>query len=186
MKCEKCKGDGRMIGGLVDAQGPRDPKTGQATTIQVPSAGWGKCDACKGTGLRSIVVCEPPTLDEVISKGYSPEAAAVIVQQEQDKAGRGERPYGPNDPTSPWGTPQREIIPEAPAPEGQSGTLAAALQKFELGQHVALISGGPVMTVTADLGDEYACEWPILDDNGKPAGKDSRAFAAASLKPIVE
>ena len=172
MKCEKCKGDGRMIGG----------KLGDGTT----AIGWGKCDACDGTGQRSITVVEPPDLETVIAKGYSPEAAAVIVKQEQDKAGRGERPYGPNDPTSPWGTPSKEIFPDPPTPEVPAGTMAAALQKFEIGQHVALISGGPVMTVTADLGDEYACEWTIMDDNGKPAGKDSRAFAATSLKSIVE
>ena len=172
MKCEKCKGDGRMIGGKLS-----DGST---------AIGWGQCDVCDGTGQRKIVVYEVPTIDEVVAQGYTPEEAAVIVRQEQDKAGRGERPYGPNDPTSPWGTPSKEIIPEPPAPETQAGSMAAALQQFTVGQHVALISGGPVMTVTADLGDEYACEWPILDDAGKVAGKDARAFAAASLKPIVE
>ncbi len=172
MNCEKCKGDGRMIGGKL-----KDGST---------AAGWGTCDRCQGTGQRSITVVEPPTIEDVIAAGYTPEEAAVIVRQEQDKAGRGERPYGPNDPTSPWGTPSREIIPDAPAPES-SGTIAAALQKFTVGQKVALISGGPVMTVTADLGDEYACEWPIIDpESGKMAGKDARAFAGASLKPIVE
>lgn len=180
MRCEKCKGDGRMIGGLVDAPGPHN------TTIQVAASGWGECDACKGTGQRSITVVEPPTIEYVIAKGYSPEAAAVIVQQEQDKAGRGERPYGPNDPTSPWGTPSREIIPDPPAQESPAGTLSAALQKFDVGQKVALIAGGPVMAVTADLGDECACEWPIFDGDGKEAGKESRAFAVTSLKPIVE
>lgn len=180
MKCEKCKGDGRMIGGLVDAPGPN------RTTIQVASSGWGKCDACKGTGQRSITVVEPPDLATVLKAGYSPEAAAVIVQQEQDKAGRGERPYGPNDPKSPWGTPSREITTDPRAPESPRGILAVALQKFEVGQKVALIAGGPVMTVTADLGDECACEWPMFDGDGKEAGRESRAFAVASLKPIVE
>lgn len=173
MKCEKCKGDGRMIGG----------KLGDGST----AIGWGTCDACNGTGQRSITVVEPPDLETVIAAGYSKSAAAVIVAEEQAKAERGERPYGPNDPDpARWGMPSKEIIPDPPAPELPAGTVAAAFQKFTVGQHVALISGGPVMTVTADLGDEYACEWPIMDDNGKPAGKDSRAFAAASLKPIVE
>jgi len=169
MKCEKCKGDGRMIGG----------KLGDGTT----AIGWGKCDACAGTGQRKIVVYEVPTVEEVVAQGYTPEEAAVIVRQEQGKAGR---PYGPNDPTSPWGTPSKEIIPEPPALETPVGSMAAALQQFEVGQKVALISGGPVMTVTADLGDEYACEWPILDGDGHRIGTDSRAFAGASLKPIVE
>jgi uncharacterized protein YodC (DUF2158 family) len=180
MNCPKCKGDGRMIGGLVDAPGPN------RTTIKVAAQGWGQCDACQGTGRRSVTVYEPPTIAEVMAKGFSKAAAAVIVQQEQDKAGRGERPYGPNEPTSPWGTQSREIIPEPPDPE-PTGDLAAALQQFTIGQHVALISGGPVMTITADLGDEYACEWPIFGDDGKPnGGRDSRVFAAAVLKPIVE
>lgn len=172
MKCEKCKGDGRMIGGKLS-----DGST---------AIGWGQCDACAGTGRRSITVVEPPDLATVLAAGYSPEAAAAIVAEEQGKAERGERPYGPNDPTGRWGTPSKEIIPDLPAPE-PTGTLAAALQQFIIGQHVALISGGPVMTVTADLGDEYACEWPMFGDDGKPnGGRDSRVFAAAVLKPIVE
>ncbi len=176
MKCEKCKGDGRMIGG----------KLKDGTT----AIGWGACDSCNGTGQRSITVVEPPDIDTVIAAGYSREAAAVIVAEEQEKAGRGERPYGPNEPTSKWDTPSREVYPDPPAPDvpaGATGTLAASLQKFQLGQKVALISGGPVMTVTADLGDEVACEWPTFDLDGKPnGGKDSRVFAVAVLKPIVE
>lgn len=172
MKCEKCKGDGRMIGGKL--------KNGETAT------GWGTCDACDGTGQRTIEVVEPPSIEEVIAAGYTPEAAAAIVAEEQAKAGRGERPYGPNDPTSPWGTPTKTAVPDPPKPEAVNGAIAAALQKFDLGQKVALIAGGPIMTVTSDLGDEVACEWPILDGDGKPAGKESRAFAVASLKPIVE
>ena len=94
MKCEKCKGDGRMIGGRID--GPQ--VDGKPTKI--PATAWGQCDACKGSGQRTIMVVAPPDLETVIAAGYSPEAAAVIVAEEAAKAERGEKPYGPNDPVS--------------------------------------------------------------------------------------
>lgn len=178
MKCERCKGDGRMIGGdLVDGAGK---VIGKAT-------GWGQCDSCKGTGQRTIVVVEPPDLETVIAAGYGSEVAAAIVAREQAKAGRGEKPYGPNDPSlEEWGgTPTPIAIPDAPAPPAAMAAAPPA-SVFEYGQSVALISGGPIMKITALLGDEVACEWPILGEDAKPTGGvNSRAFAVSSLKPVV-
>ena len=175
MKCEKCKGDGRMIGGLID--GPQ--VDGKPTKI--PATGWGQCDACKGSGERTIMVVAPPDLATVMESGYSSEAAAVIVAEEAARAERGEKPYGPNDPVAKWGTPAPAVIPEPPPP----AQAPAPPPVFALGQEVALISGGPKMIVTALLGDEVACEWPEMDPDGKEVGKQSRAFAVTSLKAVV-
>lgn len=54
-------------------------------------------DARKADGWSdSAPVRLPPTIEEVLAAGYSPERAASIVAEEQEYQRRGAMPYGPN------------------------------------------------------------------------------------------
>lgn len=58
-------------------------------------------------GVNGIVKRTAPTLEQVLAAGYSPEAAANIVANEQRKFAAGVKPYGPNEDVPP--------PPESPA-----------------------------------------------------------------------
>ncbi len=87
MKCPRCKGEGRVVGGT----------------------NWVRCEVCAGKGeVEGTPPAVPPTLAQVTAAGYSNEAAAAIVSIEQRKFEAGEKPYGPNDPL-PWSVPETTV-----------------------------------------------------------------------------
>jgi uncharacterized protein YodC (DUF2158 family) len=156
MKCTKCKGDGR----------------------QLSNGKWEMCERCitvdqngnkRATGIEPEPVPVPvPTTESVMAAGFDEREAAAILRWEEAKT--------QNDGKPPAAVP---VAPAAPVPTN----ILSVTPVTRIGKHAKLKSGGPEMTITADLGgDELVCEWEVASaQDGVPPGKESHVFQAASL-----